>query len=536
VFYIIDQALPFSILTPPEWKVVARDAFNGTVLWIRAIDHWHTPLWPLKSGPAQLPRRLVADGDRVFVTLGLNAPVSALDAATGETVRTYESTAGTEEILLADGVLYLLVNPREVDDGSETFGRGYNLRFWDELPRRIVAVQADSGACCGTRRAACCPARWLRTTNTWCFTMARAWSAWIGGTAGSVGGPNRSSGPMRSWRSTSRSWCCTRTSCCSREARRRANRPVPGIASDDTMTALSVEDGRVLWTAHHPPSGYRSPEDLLVVDGLVWTGETTSGRSRGVVHRPRSAHGRSEKRVRARRGHVLVPPPLLPGQGDVQLPADVADGDRAGRSGQQNWLPHHWVRGACLYGIMPANGLIYAPQHPCACYLEAKLDGFNALATAGDAAVRRAAVMQRVRYASGARPRLRQHSPVAIPGRIGGPVADVPSRCSAQRHGPAPACPPADASLAGGHRRAVDQSRDRRRPAVRRLGRPAHGHALDALTGQALWRFTTGAVDSPPTIHRGLALFGSADGYVYAVGRLTVSWPGGSAPLRWTNG
>ena len=33
---------------------------------------------------------------------------------------------------------------------------------------------------------------------------------------------------------------------------------------------------------YHPPSGYRSPEDLLVADGLVWTGETTSGRAVGV--------------------------------------------------------------------------------------------------------------------------------------------------------------------------------------------------------------------------------------------------------------
>ena len=45
-----------------------------------------------------------------------------------------------------------------------------------------------------------------------------------------------------------------------------------------------------------------------------------------------------------------------------------------------HWTCHHWVRGACLYGIMPANGLIYNPPHPCACYLDAKLFGFNALA------------------------------------------------------------------------------------------------------------------------------------------------------------
>jgi len=45
---------------------------------------------------------------------------------------------------------------------------------------------------------------------------------------------------------------------------------------------------------------------------------------------------------------------------------------------------HHWVRGSCNYGIMPCNGLIYAPPHSCACYPVAKLNGLNALAPAGE--------------------------------------------------------------------------------------------------------------------------------------------------------
>ena len=43
---------------------------------------------------------------------------------------------------------------------------------------------------------------------------------------------------------------------------------------------------------------------------------------------------------------------------------------------------NHWTRGSCLYGIMPANGLIYIGPHPCACLLETKTSGFNALAPA----------------------------------------------------------------------------------------------------------------------------------------------------------
>jgi len=42
--------------------------------------------------------------------------------------------------------------------------------------------------------------------------------------------------------------------------------------------------------------------------------------------------------------------------------------------------------------------------------------------------------------------------------------------------------------------------------------------ALDADSGQEKWSFTAGArVDSPPTVHRGLVLFGSADGRVYCL-------------------
>jgi len=42
--------------------------------------------------------------------------------------------------------------------------------------------------------------------------------------------------------------------------------------------------------------------------------------------------------------------------------------------------------------------------------------------------------------------------------------------------------------------------------------------ALDASDGRLLWRYTTGArVDSPPTYHEGLLLFGSRDGWVYAL-------------------
>ncbi|MGB2822733.1 MAG: PQQ-binding-like beta-propeller repeat protein, partial [Phycisphaerae bacterium] len=43
-------------------------------------------------------------------------------------------------------------------------------------------------------------------------------------------------------------------------------------------------------------------------------------------------------------------------------------------------------------------------------------------------------------------------------------------------------------------------------------------HALGAADGRAMWTFTAGGrIDSPPTVHGGLVLFGSADGWVYCL-------------------
>ena len=44
------------------------------------------------KNPANLPRRLVASKDRVYMTLGYRAPISELDAATGETLTTFDGS------------------------------------------------------------------------------------------------------------------------------------------------------------------------------------------------------------------------------------------------------------------------------------------------------------------------------------------------------------------------------------------------------------------------------------------------------------
>ncbi|MCK4957889.1 MAG: methyltransferase domain-containing protein, partial [Planctomycetes bacterium] len=157
VFYIMDEGSRECIQLPPKWSLFARDAFSGTILWKKPIDSWMTQLWPFKSGPAQLPRRLVAVDDRVYTTLGLDSTrLSMLDAATGDVLWFDPNTVMTEELIYSEGVLFTMVK----DDPPVTNWNEYVPQFratgsnktyvadtfpWDEKNRRLRAIDAGTG-------------------------------------------------------------------------------------------------------------------------------------------------------------------------------------------------------------------------------------------------------------------------------------------------------------------------------------------------------------------------------------------------------
>lgn len=76
MFYIMDEGSRISVQLPSKWKLIARDAFNGTVLWKRDITEWQNHLWPLKSGPTQLTRELVSADKEIYTTLTSMLPWS----------------------------------------------------------------------------------------------------------------------------------------------------------------------------------------------------------------------------------------------------------------------------------------------------------------------------------------------------------------------------------------------------------------------------------------------------------------------------
>jgi len=533
VFYIFDEAPPFSILTPSKWMLIARDAFNGTILWKRSIDHWHTHLWPLKSGPAQLPRRLVAGRDRVYVTLSLDGPLVALDAVSGETLWTSDETKATEEVILSEGLLFALVNDaveKPDYDGSQRFAKGYGAKFWDEAPRRLTTVNADTGE-----------VLWSIPQTVLPGTLAADPGRIVFHDGKQVVCLDRESGGER-WRSAPverseeiRSFYVP-SLVLYEDVVLFSGGETAGMqtgawytSGKDTLTALSADTGKELWNAYHPPSGYRSPEDLLVVNGLAWTGETTSGRAVGVFRGrdPRTGEVKQEFppdvdiywfHHRCYRGKATDNYLLMARAGTEFI--DVRE---------EKWDVNHWVRGACSYGVMPANGLLYAPPHPCACYLESKLYGFNALAPALTG------------------PRIVEDAPGDVSFEEGPAYRETISaepyeedwptyRHDAARSGHAGTSLPAAVEQAwrtelGGRLTAPVIARGK----VFAASTDTHTvHALDATSGTPLWQFMAGGrIDSPPTIHQGRVLFGSADGWVYCL-RATdgkMAWRRRAAPM-----
>jgi outer membrane protein assembly factor BamB len=504
LFYIMDEGSRISILLPSKWMLIARDAFNGTILWKKPIGKWQEHMWPLKSGPTQLTRRLVTDGARVFVTLAIDAPVSCLDPATGESLRVYEATKGTEEILHVNGTLYVLVNPKvwSLDGFAPVHNTGDQKRVetefnWDEKPRQLMAVDVATGR-----------VLWKKDGKIAPLTTAADGKRVVYYDGDKLVCLDPMTGQQR-WTSVT-------------EAKRKLfeynyaprvvlqDKVVLYAGGDGAQKGLAADTGKELWSAPHNKSGYRSPEDLMVAGGLVWNAPTISGNMTGVFSGIDPLTGKVVKEFPPDVECYWFHHRCYIAKATEKYLLTSRTGIEFVDFNKSHWQIHHWVRGACLYGVLPCNGMVYAGPHNCACYPEAKLDGMNALAPAG-AAVRPVPDAQRLeRGPAFDSPLTTDHSP-----------ADWPTyRHDAARSGYTDQTLLENLGAAwnlelGGKLSAVTVAAGK----VFVAQVEAHTlHALDAATGKPVWQFIAGArIDSPPTYWKGRVLFGGMDGWVYCL-------------------
>ncbi|MBC8874579.1 MAG: PQQ-binding-like beta-propeller repeat protein [Planctomycetes bacterium] len=512
LFYFFDEGL-IGITDerlPDSWSLVCRDAFNGKLLWKRSLESWGWREWAyeryagkdwlkLRSARTVVPdenqRRIVADGDRVYATLSYRGPLSILDAATGDVITTVEATQNASEILVSDGIAVAYTR-QAPDDTAERRGTG------DAAGAALVAVDGQSGEVLWRHESGQIRPLALAIDN---------------GRVVYVAGKNLVALDLKDGNEL---WGV--------QPKRAAPRTL--VAIDDVVllhsgthvAAHDATDGKQLWEQTGPPIGGGEVADLFVVGGLVWRGmicvtddgKPTRKSQNALVVGWDLRTGEEKKRIlvdnlrspehhhRCYRNKATTRYLISSFEG-----AEFLD-FRGDNHGMNNWL-----RGACRNGMMPANGLLYVPPDQCFCQPGSKLLGYAAVKAGSDAPPETLADDQRL-----------ERGPAFGKVETGNWKLEK-SEWPTFRHDAARSGATADSVPAGvavDWKVKLDGTLTAPVAADGKLfvaKSDAHTvFALDMMSGEILWQFTAGGrVDSPPTVYKGMVLFGSADGRVYCL-------------------
>ena len=500
---------------PGRYELVARDAFNGIVLWRHPLKDWESITRYIKDIPVQLQRRLAAIGDNVYCTPGLDDPIALFDGATGRIVNVFDGTAGTQEFAYHEGVLYTIVGDRtkaacydhfREEFESSSFRSGYNREIADVAQPQceLRAVDATTGK------------------SLWTVPEQKM-EGYVGGTvavcADRVAYQTMDEVVCLDRRDGSVAWQTPHT-----VSPRAGKRPLPlgvepptlvltpqavYVATNAALTALSIEDGKARWTAEAAGNYHKGP-DLFVTGNVVWTGQLVGydAASGEPLHR-------LEQLMTQPMGHDRCYRNFITERYFINSKTGGADFVRLDGSGE---FPNPWLRGTCGMGVLPANGLVYAPPYSCTCVIGTMLKNLNALSTDEDSLedptrpvrVPRTSRLEKgpawgqVPETSGTEPDLAWPTYRHDVARSGTTAAAGPAMLESRWKTKLTTVPSA-LTVAAGKLFAADVDAN----AV---------VALDVADGTELWRFVAGGrVDSPPTFHEGLLLFGCRNGWVYCV-------------------
>jgi outer membrane protein assembly factor BamB len=526
--------------TTERWSLVARDAFNGALLWKRALEGYGQPYFEDVSGqavpdyvwrsPLSLNRRLVAQGDKVYVALSYRrGPLSVLDGATGQTLHELDLGGIVDEIVASGDLVVCRVrteipmpDPRltleqraKIEQQLRQQGLSHHearaeldARLLESLMRqgleRVVAVDAAAGKV------------------LWRYDAPLVATQSLAMADGKVVFHNYQALVALDARTGQPAW--------RREAPVVAGRRF-GVRN--LLGNLLIADGKVLWTSgatggavclkladgtelwKNPrigeTGGFAFPTGRRAIGGIVygdvlwaWSTFRLADGSNASVPNIGDMLRRGHH-IRCFAGKATERFLILPHRG-----AEFVD-----LLGQQHMV-NDWIRGACSYGLMPANGLVYVTPDPCSCYVGTRVNGFMALS----------AEMP---------PQLEQSPPPTSPERLlKGPAYSTDRQIKESDSKDAWPMYRHDATRSG--RSSCTLAIGLAPAWTRKLGgeltqaTAASGKVfvcrkdtyqllcLDAATGQIQWRRPfPGALDGPPTIVGEQIFIGCRDGHVYCL-------------------
>jgi len=525
LFSIEDRSPPDNPFLPGEFMYVARDAFNGRTLWTRKIERWESITVYIKSLPVQQQRRMVAIDDILYCTPVLEGPLAALDAATGETIKTYEGISPVQEVALDRGILFVNVGERfnsaayhltakkssgpRGTEGEPFHGGGFRKGYAPEIKDKpvsssvIIALDPKSGK------------QLWKTDNLVQYTAASF----------AVKGENavyqtKAGMFCVSPRTGEERWAVKRSisNPTGHDSRTPGTVPNTVIITDDKafaveskgLVAYSLKDGKELWSAG-AALNYQASPDVYYVDGKVWVGGSAQ---------PKAYDAETGKEVKNLKQLVTTPMGhdrcyrnLITKKYYINSKTGGADFMNL-ETGAEH--PNHWTRGTCGMGVLPANGLLYSTPYSCTCNVGDMVPGMNAyrgdpeLLKTRDAGTIKCEVRLEKGPAYGKIDTTQAAADSDWPTYRGSPLrggttkAAVPTNLKVKWQAKLPAGPTASVIAAG-----------------KVFVCHADTHTLFALhskNGKTLWTFTAdGRIDSPPTYYKGMVLFGSRDGWLYCV-------------------
>lgn len=523
IFMIFDEA-PSGVFhkLPSKVSIVARDAANGLLLWKKPLQAWQSEdgtgdgnRWQIHH---TIPRRIVAENNRVYVTLRfLNSPVSVLDGATGKVlIEAMEGTKGTDEIIVSGNILLAKTTKERSVGAGQRFGKSdladslvacdatTGKQLWRKDNIKVVphALSAKYGrtlyhnvdglVCLNTKTGKelwTAPNPVVSATGASCTLVVTDGTVLFHGPGSTQTEPVIEEKPVKTGK--------------------KPKKPKKKKGGGSLfMTAYSLVDGKQLWQnkgAKGPAAAGSFSADVFVTHGTVWCGDSLKGwdLKTGAVkqeldlgklispgHHFRCHHARATERylIWPKRGAEFI---------------DLEKGEH---------MRNDWLRAPCFTGTLPANGLLYVPPSQCFCYPGAKVYGFLAMSADAVGPLKPSGTAQLVK------------GPAF--GKIDNPKSAIDNsdwpmyRRTPQRSGSVKttvATKPvkqweAKLSVKGtppvivGNRLWVAE-------------KDAHRiRCLDITTGKDLWNFTAGGrIDSAPTIHDGSVLFGCRDGSVYCL-------------------